>query len=162
MDALAIGALLCLAERRRWTMPRAAWAAAFGCFAAGAALSLGWGEPALSVALYPLLIALASGWAVWRSRTGFAGPTGALLGWRPVTYLGEISYGIYLYHMVTGEMFHHLPVLWRIAEGGWPRFIVHVGITVALAAASYRLMERPLLNRVRTGGAPGNIAAAAP
>ncbi len=77
------------------------------------------------------------------------GPVRALLESRPVTWLGEISYGLFLFHMIvlvgsygvsgrvpfTGGM---LPVLTVTLLGG-----------TVLAVASHRLVERPLALRTR-------------
>ena len=88
---------------------------------------------------------------------------------RFVAYLGEISYGIFLFHMVVLTGFYALidrPVftgeLWSTAAVGF------VGGTV-LAALSYRLLERPLMARwrdlvpnraARTPAGTGSTAAA--
>lgn len=57
--------------------------------------------------------------------------------WRPVTYIGEISYALYIWHF---------PVLWL-----WPtnqlRVEGRVAIAVVCAAASYHLVEKPFLRR---------------
>jgi peptidoglycan/LPS O-acetylase OafA/YrhL len=73
------------------------------------------------------------------------------LTWRPVTYLGEISYALYIWHF---------PVLYL-----WPtnRFAVPVRILISLilAAASYHLIEKPFLRRKRRhtpDGAEGDAA----
>ena len=55
---------------------------------------------------------------------------------RPVVALGTISYGVYLFHW---------PVFMLVDE-----FVVRVGVTVALAAVSFRFLERP----IRVGGLP--------
>jgi peptidoglycan/LPS O-acetylase OafA/YrhL len=57
--------------------------------------------------------------------------------WRPVTYLGEISYALYLWHF---------PVLYL-----WPTNQLavpgRVAVALVLAAASYHLVETPFLRR---------------
>jgi peptidoglycan/LPS O-acetylase OafA/YrhL len=59
--------------------------------------------------------------------------------WRPVIYLGEISYALYIWHFAVLTL--------------WPttRFSVltRIVISVALAAASYELVEKPFLRRKR-------------
>jgi peptidoglycan/LPS O-acetylase OafA/YrhL len=75
----------------------------------------------------------------------------------PLVYLGRISYGLYLYHLL---------VFW-VADGlqvrfGWARSVVFNSLVVlsciGVAAASWHLIERPILRlRVRfplTGQAP--------
>ena len=57
--------------------------------------------------------------------------------WRPVTYLGEISYALYIWHLPVINLWptHHLPVAARIA------------ISLACASASYHLVVKPFLRR---------------
>jgi peptidoglycan/LPS O-acetylase OafA/YrhL len=74
----------------------------------------------------------------------FAGhPLLAPLRWRPLCYLGLISYGVYLYHV---------PVYWffdsyRFADQNtaWDG-AEKIALTVALAVASWHLVERPILS----------------
>jgi peptidoglycan/LPS O-acetylase OafA/YrhL len=59
-----------------------------------------------------------------------------------MSYLGAISYSIYLYHplaMGLGEkLFHKLPFVARLAPVG------AIAAVIALASASYWLLELPL------------------
>lgn len=62
---------------------------------------------------------------------------------RELTYLGEVSYGMYLYH---------LPVYWVI--GGywvqigepWTMWVTKIALTFLVATVSYRYFERPILS----------------
>ena len=62
----------------------------------------------------------------------------AVLGWRPLAALGQISYGVYLYHWPL--------YLWITpATTGWDRWPttgVRVIVTLLMATASYLLLER--------------------
>ncbi|WP_084106156.1 acyltransferase family protein [Demequina sp. NBRC 110056] len=65
---------------------------------------------------------------------------GSVLGWEPLRWIGERSYGIYLWH---------LPVLVALPIelfGGlsWLRLAVVLAITIALAEASWRWLEDPI------------------
>ena len=63
------------------------------------------------------------------------------LGWRPVRYLGTISYSMYLYQQVVLE-----PV--EKAMHAWPHgvaIIAAAAATVAVASLSYYVVERPFL-----------------
>jgi len=69
-----------------------------------------------------------------------AGLVGRALALRPLRALGVISYGVYLWHWpvivyVTPE---------RAGLTGWALDVLRVGLTLAVAAASYRLVERPI------------------
>lgn len=58
-----------------------------------------------------------------------------------ITYLGRISYGLYVFHMTA---------IWLVASWAWPyRLTAAFAITLAFAAVSYRFLERPFL-RLKT------------
>ena len=68
------------------------------------------------------------------------GPVARLLAWRPLVWLGAISYGAYLWHWpiflaLNGE---------RTGWSGWRLFVVRCAATVAVAAASWWLLEQPI------------------
>ncbi len=151
LDALGAGALLCLAERRGLSLPRGAGWIALAAIAWSVAVCGQWLPCSQGgrAALVPAAVTLASAWAVWRARTGFGGVSGALLGSAPMAYLGRISYGIYLYHMVTKNGLAHsglhvLPGANVIANLTWLDFPFHILATVAVASLSYHWLERPI------------------
>jgi peptidoglycan/LPS O-acetylase OafA/YrhL len=76
----------------------------------------------------------------------FLGACGTSISWRPLVYLGKISYGLYVYHVLA------LSLVGRALGGkaGTPlRFLVFwwgaLLLTIALASASYRWLETPFL-----------------
>lgn len=71
-------------------------------------------------------------------------PGGLLRALSPLGYLGEISYGIYLWHLPVLLTLISVPGLVGLRLFLW----VSAG-TVVLAACSWHLMERPLLERAR-------------
>jgi peptidoglycan/LPS O-acetylase OafA/YrhL len=84
-----------------------------------------------------------------------AGPVQRGLATEPLRRLGRISYGVYLIHW---------PIfLWLTAETthlrAAPLFALRVGVTIALAALSFRLLEQPIRARQAFVG-PGRSAAA--
>ena len=62
----------------------------------------------------------------------------------PMAYLGRISYGIYMYHYM---------IYWALDGAGsrfddkapWPLDVLKIAATIALAALSWHLIERPIL-----------------
>ena len=67
--------------------------------------------------------------------------------WLEITWLvrlGRISYGVYLWHW---PVYFQLGVLWRPGESAAPLglSVLAWGLTVAAAALSYFLIERPFL-----------------
>jgi peptidoglycan/LPS O-acetylase OafA/YrhL len=67
-----------------------------------------------------------------------------VLGWRPVAWLGLVSYGIFLWHQPLCEQF--LKVQDWTSHGSFLVYTLVVAVVAtACAAASYYLVERPLL-----------------
>jgi len=82
----------------------------------------------------------------------------ALLARRPLVALGRVSYGVYLFHfplylLLTEE---------RLGLGAGPVLAARLAATLALAAASYRLLEQPIrLRRALPGRAAVAVLGAA-
>lgn len=122
-DGFAYGLLLATYPRPRWS-GAARWSALVG--AVGAALLVGphvlspvlWAQPLVGLAAAVIVVA------------GLAGAD-PVLGNRPAAWIGERTYGIYLFHL---PLLHWLP---------WPAAAL---ATVGLAAVSYRFLERPVLD----------------
>ena len=71
------------------------------------------------------------------------GPPGLVakgLSVRPLAALGVISYGVYLWHWPL--IVYLSPA--RVGVGGWRLAVVRIGATLAIAIASYVLIERPI------------------
>lgn len=72
------------------------------------------------------------------------------LSWRPVAYLGRISYGVYLWHMMllsSAGPATWMP--WQFGDGRvWTRIAVVSVVTVLIAAANFRFVEEPLARRM--------------
>lgn len=117
-DALMLG---CLLAARPLQMPRSAGILGFLALA-GSAVYLPPGQTWVFT-----LSALVSAVAV------AAAPHFTWLTWRPLVYVGTISYGLYLWHVL----------LLRFGYPAVPTLLV----SSALAAASFRLVERPFLVR---------------
>lgn len=118
----------------------------------------GLAEEAVQLLLYPWLIVSVA-----------ANPRNVIrLENRAFDYLGTISYGIYMLHMIavyaTSALFKALPAWW----GGqiWlyciAYYVVALGLTFLLAHLSYRWLELPFLRlkerRFSPGGKPGRAS----
>jgi peptidoglycan/LPS O-acetylase OafA/YrhL len=74
----------------------------------------------------------------------------ATLGSRPLAWLGKISFGLYVYHYLCVRTTTAALARWpSLAPDHWSGWLVHAGIAlagvVAVAALSYRFLERPFL-----------------
>ena len=88
------------------------------------------------------LINLAAGMAI----VGCLGTR--VLAWRPLVYIGTISYGLYLFHRPIARAFVDLGI-----GGDLGALALIAGASIAIAATSYRYVERPVL-RFKRHAAP--------
>jgi peptidoglycan/LPS O-acetylase OafA/YrhL len=81
---------------------------------------------------------------------GGSGPAVSWLRARPLVGIGIVSYGVYLWH---------LPLILVVRELGLlpaailPRFVVVLTLALSAATLSWKLLERPLIQRAATGRA---------
>jgi len=68
------------------------------------------------------------------------GPIARVLSFRPLCALGLISYGVYLYHWPIDVVLNEE----RAGIRGWPLFSLQTAVTLAVAIASYRIVEQPI------------------
>ena len=153
-DSLGLGALLAVQGRENATWTRAAGAVgALLWMACGIATYVVLGSFRLSrpgdvwgaiFVVYPLAVSLTGVWIVARAAETRADVLGNVLAWRPLRWVGMISYGVYVYHFfvqglvdITTLHFsdHELPTA--------PRLVVLLVATLAVSAASYFVLERP-------------------
>ncbi len=104
---------------------------------------------------FDLAVALLGVWVVAHAARGMSGIPGRVLASTPMRYLGTISYGIYVYHLMLPDL---LPKLARRA--GYPDLLAplgnetlpflafYAGASILVAAASWHLFEAPI-NRLK-------------
>jgi peptidoglycan/LPS O-acetylase OafA/YrhL len=68
--------------------------------------------------------------------------TARTLGWRPLVYVGRISYSLYLIHWPVSVFAQNL-----LRDYGWGWRLAMCALSVALAAAMYHLIEEPVRRR---------------
>lgn len=88
-------------------------------------------------------VTLISVWAVGKAAKGFRGFGRHLLEFKPLVYLGAISYGIYVYQGVVPEILQKLGCPWP-AYHTFAALVAITCATIPVAALSWHLFEKPL------------------
>ena len=105
----------------------------------------------LAVVLFQrLIISILALWFVVGASRGFGGPLGAVLNNSALQFVGRISYGIYVFHMLVPGFF--MPLLLRIVNrfahlpepGYWAHRIISLALLLVLASASWFFFEKPI------------------
>jgi peptidoglycan/LPS O-acetylase OafA/YrhL len=79
------------------------------------------------------------------ARSGFKGFLGKSLEWRPVVYIGKISYGIYIFHNFVPALVMHLFEMANVTPHPlYVRFLFLL-VTIIIAALSWEFFEKQLL-----------------
>ena len=87
-------------------------------------------------------------WLIHRAAIGFKGATGLLLCYNPLLYLGQISYGIYIFHKFMSVV---VPRLFDTLKMSYPtepvtQALLLIVINVGVASCSWYLFEKPINN----------------
>ena len=152
VDFLAIGGVLAFAVHAARSEERLKRVLAFVVLPVGLVLyaSLFWVNHSIDhhapLSLEDTGAALVFCWLVAGASRGFVGPFGRMLEWRPIVYLGKISYGIYIYHFLVPLAFavaaRHMGFGYE--NSGFLNFVVTAMVTFGIAAVSWHLFERPI------------------
>jgi peptidoglycan/LPS O-acetylase OafA/YrhL len=104
---------------------------------------------------FDLAVALTGVWLVARAAEGMRGPAGKFLELAPLRYLGTISYGVYVYHMMLPELVPRVvrrlgypDLLAPLVDQTLPFLIFYGAASIAVAAVSWHLFEGPI-NRLK-------------
>ena len=155
LDSLGVGAMIAWFARSsvcgRWKFIATAFA--LGGILGYAALTITGYLDGLKMTFF----ALTCGSLIWIASRGIPGPMGGLLQSRGVCYIGKISYGIYVYHLLAVHIldflmyripgyriFDLLKVSPEIYGHPLARGSMLAIITVVMAAASWTLFENPI------------------
>ena len=151
-DLLAIGCLLALACYRGgqpntfdWYTGRVATVftiVAWTCFGLAVASWIIWGDAStLRYFTNNLLCGVFFAWLVLNAAIGFKGWVGAIFNLKPLQYIGQISYGLYLVH-------NWVPKILEKYGGPMPRIelgVLALVITFAICILSWHFFEKPIL-----------------
>jgi peptidoglycan/LPS O-acetylase OafA/YrhL len=150
LDSLGLGAVLALAAHaargKTWFEPllrRVVLPVGVLGFTVLLAISHYGVDSHVSVALDQTGEALIFCWLVGSAAIGFRGWFGRLLEWRPIAYLGKISYGIYIFHALVPVGFAAAATALGIEyrDHGVINFVSSALVTFAIAALSWELFE---------------------
>ncbi|WP_161792418.1 acyltransferase family protein [Croceibacterium mercuriale] len=151
MDALALGGLIAALVHRQAGDPAARerllqrlGGASLLCLAlVGASVLI-----QLPYAITDFACTVPMAFLVLAARHGIPGAIGRALAWRPVRYLGRISYGLYIWHIFAWVfLIAVLPGLdW--GKPGPATFVVATLVAIAMGAASWHWVEQPF-NRLK-------------
>ena len=119
---------------------------AFACFFLGRAL-MTLPETNMFIALAESVDAVFLAWALSAALIGFKRPYARLLEWKPLIYLGQISYGIYVYHVFVIIMVSPLLVPYGLTTDhlAYARIGVLLVVTIAISSFSWHYIEQPFL-----------------
>ncbi len=73
----------------------------------------------------------------------------SVLNWRPLAYVGKISYGIYIFHWPILHWYERSLGIDNRSDIGWAFFALYSTTVIVAAAISYHLLEKPFLNLKR-------------
>jgi peptidoglycan/LPS O-acetylase OafA/YrhL len=144
-DALCFGALLTLSEGDRLLARIIDWAGPFAAvFTAASILGLTPHDAVGTSSIY-FCRGLAFAWVIGLAVRGGAPPLNKILGSPVPTYIGKISYGIYVYHPFVDALYAHAVERWQVGSMHWAaRFSVVTLASIGLAAISWRFFEAPI------------------
>ncbi len=161
-DALGLGAYLAITVSPEFrahpqVRPIAApvlWAGLL-LFAVQQAAARTGGFELFRAASFDLAVALVAVWVVARAAEGMEGPAGRVLGLAPLRYLGTISYGIYLYHLMLpvllpklARRLGHADLLAPLGDQTLAYLAFYSVASVGAAAVSWHAFEGPI-NRLK-------------
>jgi peptidoglycan/LPS O-acetylase OafA/YrhL len=138
-DAMAAGALIAVHYREGLPPP---WIASGWVLAAALVLLvLPFAFTTYSSQLYQLQLTVACVAMLMGALRGYSGWLGSLLSSRAIGYVGKLSYGVFMYHLLAWLVLSHLGLA---LEVGWSTFAIVLSVSLVLAAVSYHLYELPI------------------
>ncbi len=155
-DSFAVGALVAYLRQARLldqvrllsrTVLFAMPLVAFACFFLGRAL-MTLPENNIFLALTESVDAVFLAWALSAALIGFKRPYAQVLEWKPLLYLGRISYGIYVYHVFVIILISPLLVPYGLTQDhfAYARIGVLLIATIAISSFSWHYIEQPFLS----------------
>jgi peptidoglycan/LPS O-acetylase OafA/YrhL len=109
-------------------------------------------DPGLRLVIQDSINAFFFFWVIERAARGFGGIAGMVLEFKPLAYLGKISYGIYIYHSFVAAVI--VPNSLSYLGFSYPKsigikFVLNTVTTVIVAMLSWQYIEQPINNLKR-------------
>jgi peptidoglycan/LPS O-acetylase OafA/YrhL len=107
-------------------------------------------KPEWAASLMPLAWSLLFAWLVGRAAEGLRGPSRFILESRPLTYIGVISYGVYVYHplipRLSGLILRPFGIPWvaGIMRSNPLTFVFVLVASLLVASVSWFAFEKPI------------------
>jgi peptidoglycan/LPS O-acetylase OafA/YrhL len=153
VDSLGMGALLAVFSQPIYPQHAVRRCLNWIALPAGASLSVllywlfSFDYPAqFAFIFFDLALALFFCWLISSAARGFGGLAGWALSSKPLTYVGKISYGIYVYHEFMPSLCRWFAGRLGVTypERTWVQFALIILLTVVTASISWYLLEKPL------------------
>lgn len=113
------------------------------------------GASVFRVAIFDLAVALSAAWLIGRAAQGMGGLASRVLEFAPLRYIGTISYGIYVYHLMLPDLFSRVvrrlgypDLLAPLGDQTLPYLAFYSAASVAVAGISWHVFEGPI-NRLK-------------
>ena len=157
-DSLGLGALLAVAaaSERLAASPlhpdlRLAFGGGVGILGEVVAAKLAGLPSGVELVLGELGAALVFVWVIGNAAGGYPGFAGRVLASAPLVYLGKISYGMYVLHWFAPHVLGTLAgaLGFDLPQNQWLRLLLFSAASIAAAAASWHLLEAPMLKLKR-------------
>ncbi|MEO6054644.1 MAG: acyltransferase [Chthoniobacterales bacterium] len=152
LDAFAAGGILAwiVKNRPEWISGKHYWALAFGIFAIGCFILAHWlrfgPEEAWEVAFIDLLEVIFLTWVVFGTIRGWSGLGKRLFESSLLIYIGKLSLGIYVYHILVRIVLR--PWLntmgWTVESANFFQYGVLTVATIVVAKISWNYFEMPM------------------
>lgn len=108
-------------------------------------------KPSMLFVFSDIAMALIFAWVIHSAAIGFKGGVGKFLEFRPLSYLGRISYGMYVYHnlmpLVLIPIFRYFGLTLEVP--GLLNFILTTLLTIGISSLSWHFFELPINNLKR-------------
>jgi len=99
--------------------------------------------------MYSIARMVSFAWIVAQTSQGFSGLLGKILGFAPISYIGKISYGIYLYHNFLRFWFNDQLLARNIYMRNSVKAVLLTTLTLVVASLSWYIFEKPINDQKR-------------